>query len=99
MRISDWSSDVCCSDLRALRQQCGRWRRKIVNGNGKGRPEKTKKSATGRIGCACSKLIRTAFDRPKGWGQGNSVDRKSVGEGKSVSVSVDLGGRRRIKQK
>src|SRR3546814_8307928 len=26
MRISDWSSDVCSSDLRAIRQGCGRMR-------------------------------------------------------------------------
>src|SRR3546814_14085335 len=30
---------------------------------------------------------------------GGTLDRKSVGSGKSVSVSVDLGGRRIIKQK
>src|SRR3546814_19437061 len=32
---------------------------------------------------------------PKDW----EADRKSVGEGKSVSVGVDLGGRRRTKKK
>src|SRR3546814_13340562 len=77
MRISDWSADVCSSDLRArarrvpsnadrpvarpMRRRWARWRRR----------------RTGRRG----------------------ADRKSVVYGKSVSVRVDLGGRRIIKIK
>src|SRR3546814_19261967 len=34
-----------------------------------------------------------------GWHGAADLDRKSVGEGKSVSVRVDLGGRRSIKKK
>src|SRR3546814_3934519 len=70
MRISDWSSDVCSSDLSTSRTPNG---------------------------AACARGSRTiAASTPCGSGSG---DRKSVVKGKSVSVRVDLGGRRIIKQK
>src|SRR3546814_15016992 len=69
MRISDWSSDVCSSDLRRHR----------VAGHGH------------RIGARWSRN-RVRPLRPR-------ADRKSVVKGKSVSVRVDLGGRRLIKKK
>src|SRR3546814_15679619 len=84
MRISDWSSDVCSSDLglattSAVLSYVGRpfdaWR--------EGKPH-----------------------RVYGWHDTHSEnypelgrDRKSVAQGKSVSVRVDLGGRRIIKKK
>src|SRR3546814_15610347 len=109
MRISDWSSDVCSSDL------CGRPARnwwkigffvmlimfeaarewavamtyeppKISSGFYVGRVE-TLVSATGR------------WKRTEKGSELVPGDRKSVVEGKSVSVRVDLGGRRIIKQK
>src|SRR3546814_21155280 len=67
MRISDWSSDVCSSDLPTRRDQPSR-------------------PARGRAGRPAPTPRRAA-------------DRKSVVEGKSVSVRVDLGGRRIIKKK
>src|SRR3546814_18162791 len=75
MRISDWSSDVCSSDLReheltaAQRDVAG-----DVRGQHVGRELDPREADVQR-------------------------DRKSVVEGKSVSVSVDLGGRRIMKQK
>src|SRR3546814_7705036 len=72
MRISDWSSDVCSSDLGA----------KIESKHG--RPS----------------FLHT-HARPRGRAQGDprlGADRKSVVSGKSVSVRVDLGGRRIIKK-
>src|SRR3546814_2449073 len=69
MRISDWSSDVCSSDLR-------------------GRP-----------------LVLAAAGRPRrlrvdaGDVVAGVEGRKSVVEGESVSVRVDLGGRRTIPHK
>src|SRR3546814_17779158 len=80
MRISDWSSDVCSSDLQsALIIDLGNW----------------------VIRAACNQLAELARQ-----GLGDrfltihvSPDRKSVVLGKSVSVHVDLGGRRIIKQK
>src|SRR3546814_1162995 len=72
LRISDWSSDVCSSDLGARRgsRRAGAGRRAS--------------SADGRRRDAAAPQRR---------------DRKSVEEGKSVSVRVDLGGRSIIKIK
>src|SRR3546814_19114455 len=71
MRISDWSSDVCSSDL-GLRHEvpAPRDRLRQAQGDGRGRENR----AAG-------------------------ADRKSVVLGKSVSVRVDLGGRRIITKK
>src|SRR3546814_19023006 len=72
MRISDWSSDVCSSDLpernRALLEEAGF---EVI-----------------------SPFFRSLWFTGW-WGR----DRKSVVKGKSVSVRVDLGGRRIIKKK
>src|SRR3546814_20542475 len=71
MRISDWSSDVCSSDL---------------------------------IFCVALPLDRFAIGGVDAQKMGQLAvdgheDRKSVVEGKSVSVRVDLGGSRIIKKK
>src|SRR3546814_12561161 len=75
MRISDWSSDVCSSDLDHV---------------------VAAKAAFG----SCRWLVDTLCPR---FGIESTVvdgrDRKRVVSGKSVSVRVDLGGRRIIKQK
>src|SRR3546814_20109870 len=68
MRISDWSSDVCSSDLTPSRQE----RRKVSVAS-----------------TSFFSLIRASSTM--------GPDRKSVVKGKSVSVRVDLGGRRIIK--
>src|SRR3546814_17374229 len=70
MRISDWSSDVCSSDLEH-------------------RPAERPADAG------------DAADHPSLFADdgGGGPDRKSVVKGKSVSVRVDLGGRRVIKNK
>src|SRR3546814_16046373 len=89
MRISDWSSDVCSSDLalvvgdwvndkQHLRQPLLKW----LTASGERR---VKVDATG-------KAAHTIITLNKRYG-----DRKSVVSGKSVSVRVDLGGRRIIK--
>src|SRR3546814_12885971 len=89
MRISDWSADVCSSDL--------------VPGIGRG-PGFPRQGSGGRGGdllrdrVRCPRLGRLsrAFhrrDRDRLW-----RDRKRVVSGKSVSVRVDLGGRRIIKK-
>src|SRR3546814_17737879 len=95
MRISDWSSDVCSSDLlpgnfdavsRWLNaeplQQCLCLIQQIA-GNIAGLGKHCIKIGTGLV-----------VQRRKAL-----VDRKSVVKGKSVSVRVDLGGRRIIKKK
>src|SRR3546814_15807104 len=96
MRISDWSSDVCSSDLQAMLAGPGRVRLGVdVQAHGDAR------LAVGRAGLVLA---------PVGHHDGDLVivgvdvflhgsgDRKSVVEGKSVSVRVDLGGRRIIKK-
>src|SRR3546814_18402654 len=98
MRISDWSSDVCSSDLpiptpdgdgRAGRMRAHRkWR------SGSARPPSARGSASseGQADKSCGG--RTGWNRQ---GTRPPGDRKSGGEGKGVSVRVDLVGRRPIK--
>src|SRR3546814_20094720 len=104
MRISDWSSDVCSSDLvdgqrGAPAPDDGRWPM----------PGAPSFSLLARIGPAFYPIGKddTFEARNEGvlrlWfnddSPGANSDRKSVVSGKSVSVSVDLGGRCNIKQK
>src|SRR3546814_13312732 len=70
MRISDWSSDVCSSDLRGV--------------------------AAVEIQRRTLEILGTLQVERR---QHPVADRKSVVSGKSVSVRVDLGGRRIIKKK
>src|SRR3546814_7274183 len=76
MRISDWSSDVCSSDLHPGEDRQGA-RRALPD-------------PTGPVGQA-QRSLADALRR-------HEADRKSVVSGKSVSVRVDLGGRRIIKK-
>src|SRR3546814_6409931 len=95
MRISDWSSDVCSSDLlpkssvapaaRAPHVSCC-WSHH--------RMRQAVPSATWRSGYGLSFGIP-----PRVWNGGLSIDRQSGVEGKSESVRVDIGGRRVIKEK
>src|SRR3546814_20745968 len=84
MRISDWSSDVCSSDLRLDVEILVEWDR---CGHA---------HAPVRTGAASWPNREPAATLRRGIA---AIDRKSVVEGKSVSVSVDLGGRRIIKKK
>src|SRR3546814_12375082 len=101
MRISDWSSDVCSSDL-LLRATGGvgavAWTvrhplrvpaiRRVPRRTG-GLPDADRHRG-----------LATGGPRPdERPGPNGGADRKSVGEGKSVSVRVDLGGRRILKKK
>src|SRR3546814_15717454 len=90
MRISDWSSDVCSSDLHrsdVLRR--GRTHVPLLCRDGRCHARRQRRTyrlgASGRCGGRCESLRRP--------------DRKSVVEGKSVSVRVDPGGSRIIKKK
>src|SRR3546814_16784375 len=100
MRISDWSSDVCSSDLDAmlamrddivpeLAWQMGRPVR-----YGAGELRGFEERARHMIAIAPQALAPIAPEARTGF-----RERKSVVEGKSVSVRVDLGGRRNIKTK
>src|SRR3546814_19319128 len=89
MRISDWSSDVCSSDLAGDQHQPDRrWPGggRGVAGAGHVRPSWSRAGGpAGRIDLSAD---RGALGSPG--------DRKSVVLGKSVSVRVDLGCRRMI---
>src|SRR3546814_8319738 len=88
MRISDWSSDLCSSDLSTSTESF----------------KASSKSALKNAPCWRDPPELTRGDygtypRTNGATRGTRTDRKSVVEGKSVSVSVDLGGSRSIKKK
>src|SRR3546814_9085077 len=93
MRISDWSSDVCSSDLR---------RRTVAAAAGLQRPPRAAvrllhaghPDEHGGLHPGQSEPVRPGGAR----GAGRQPDRKSVVEGKTVSVGVDLGGRSNIKK-
>src|SRR3546814_14879778 len=109
MRISDWSSDVCSSDLKEDRRPVGG---EIVGGE----PIALHQHRIGRDGAHVRyEPAKMPGDLPVGrfvvldrgrnaacFAQAvnlDHLDRKSVVSGKSVSVRVDLGGRRIIKKK
>src|SRR3546814_11734723 len=79
VRISDWSSDVCSSDL-----------------PDRGGRRAGTRAAVGRAARPRPAARRRRAERGPGDPAG---DRKSVVEGKSVSVSVDIGGRRISRKK
>src|SRR3546814_4226661 len=85
MRISDWSSDVCSSDLALHKQQHG------VVGDQLG--DAVVSGGVGHCRSPGRRAIAPAKYLPP------MQDRKSGVEGKSVLVRVDLGGRRIIKKK
>src|SRR3546814_6280042 len=110
MRISDWSSDVCSSDLighllvvgRAVIEVAGadllfdaadavhQARRTRLDP----RPRELFITRIGQQRFALGRKLVMELDRKR-----RVIDRKSVVSGKSVSVRVDLGGRRIIKKK
>src|SRR3546814_20468195 len=107
VRISDWSSDVCSSDRHASdrargRRRLLRLRPRPDDGRGRGsiagaRRRQAQDTHRALHGGSPVRRRRGPDARPPGPGAG--PDRKSVVEGKSVSVRVDLGGRRILKKK
>src|SRR3546814_15037689 len=102
MRISDWSSDVCSSDL------FGDDGRSDLRGGGRdqGRlfpPFRVEGGAGGRRGRGLDRPrapdVRDAAACEARRSARSTADRKSVVEGTSLLVSVNLGGRRIIKKK
>src|SRR3546814_20933125 len=114
MRISDWSSDVCSSDLACVH---GRLRggdadcdafiaESLVAAVARpyGEPDEARVKRTGAFHaiCRCIGGKRFAVLRPDGTldeQPDRVIDRKRVVEGKSVSVRGDLGGGRVINNK
>src|SRR3546814_16113973 len=100
MRISDWSSDVCSSDLKAHTTQA-RHRAALSHtwhalscSDATGEGSTTSSVAPSKVSSSrrssCLWQVQSTSRNP---------DRKSVVSGKSVSVRVDLGGRRTLKKK
>src|SRR3546814_17965258 len=100
MRISDWSSDVCSSDLK-MKETAELYLGETVTEAVITVPayfNDSQRQATkdaGKIaGLAVLRIIHAPTAAALAYG-----DRKSVVSGKSVSVLVDLGDRRIIKKK
>src|SRR3546814_14400852 len=108
MRISDWSSDVCSSDLGkqgSLRDARGKLLFSMVEYARKLKPRailienvKALQSAPNLAGKRGG-VVQVLKQELESLGDKVSTDRKSVVIGKRVSVRVDLGGRRLIKKK
>src|SRR3546814_15291771 len=95
MRISDWSSDVCSSDLHESRHQ------HTASGGVRRRPRLAARLAHDAAWHQRRSLHRSRIREArvrKTLEQSLAGDRKSVVKGKSVSVSGDHGGRRIIKK-
>src|SRR3546814_11056544 len=99
MRISDWSSDVCSSDLLALCLSSSA----TPAGSSSSPPAAASSAGVASAGSGYaprSSRKRASRQLPAAQATPSGVrDRKGVGEGKRVSVRVDLGGRRYIKKK
>src|SRR3546814_16758851 len=99
MRISDWSSDVCSSDL------CVEQARRVPR-HGPDRVDRiVAHGPVHRPWCAGPDAVRHRAGRLALHAAGPSrtvapgrKDRKSAARGKSVSVRVDIGGRRIFKK-
>src|SRR3546814_18406434 len=100
MRISDWSSDVCSSDLeakaQAARAQAEQHRAMQAMADSF---EETVGALVEGIAAAATELAAAAGTMTAAADQTNAQDRKSVEWGKSVSESVVLGGCWYIKKK
>src|SRR3546814_11256584 len=102
MRISDWSSDVCSSDLGEVTH-----RDQVYPGEHQAIvPEALWDAVQTRLACnAIARKRQTNAREPSllagriSDGEGRRKDRQSVVGGKSVSVRGDPGGRRIIKKK
>src|SRR3546814_12715296 len=103
MRISDWSSDVCSSDLFVRDVAELLWLH--TEHDPFGAPAGAKPFGERReLRDTRARRGERIDDRDRGrvkprFQPATQQDRKSVVEGKSVSVRVDLGGRRIIKKK
>src|SRR3546814_12274886 len=103
MRISDWSSDVCSSDLLAQEVflRLLRYSEKTAVEN----PLGYLLRIAGNVASEWRERARVSKPHDQEWlddlliEPDKEPDRKSVVQGKSVSVRVDLGGRRIIKKK
>src|SRR3546814_12334273 len=105
MRISDWSSDVCSSDLSRPNISAflpkGLLSRIITATELADTDEFGRQNVGALILCLVRRRTLQRLHPPHTFGYCRTMhkDRQSVGSGKSVSVRVDLGGRRVLKKK
>src|SRR3546814_11249135 len=105
MRISDWSSDVCSSDLRLRKMphlEQVVWSQEEPKNNGYWTfVEPFVEHCMGEAGVKAKRpaYAGRAPSASPATGLAKRQDRKSVALGKSVSVRVYLGGRRILKKK
>src|SRR3546814_15531996 len=113
MRISDWSSDVCSSDLRILSTELDdhhQWRIKEEQAEQYSRnsPPAIRQSHSAILPRQLMPQLALSCQQFGAWSSVSNPayllvrikpDRKSVVEGKRVSVRLDLGGRRNLKKK
>src|SRR3546814_14674367 len=103
MRISDWSSDVCSSDLTAVflgeAQRLREARQRVFRG-GRGGLGQPRQAVRGDQAAArgLRPLQRAVVDGVEERRLVVGQDRKSVVEGKRVAIRLDLGGLRIIKK-
>src|SRR3546814_13127923 len=102
MRISDWSSDVCSSDLQKLKAPARKTR--SSGGMFDGLSDEAldldmlrQGEADIRVDIAGIRALGFVVGPPAFAAKLPGGDRKSVVQGKSVSVRVDIGGRRTFK--
>src|SRR3546814_11131283 len=104
MRISDWSSDVCSSDLKAKahtrRRTIDDTEQRLVHTR---QPRHRHMQCACKLAYGCSAIVAGSLHHANvsahAEQSSRAGDRKSVVKGKSVSVRVDLGGPRIIKNK
>src|SRR3546814_11095043 len=100
MRISDWSSDVCSSDLRPAGAD-GHRLAAVAGGFARSCPARLAGAAGHPAAVAGDPAVRDPClaGAVAAAGPVANGDRKSVVEGTSVYVRLDLAGRRIIKKK
>src|SRR3546814_14202433 len=106
MRISDWSSDVCSSDLPVRRSRTMNEETNVRRAGSALEADVVRDALAlyeppftfdhGYIYDAKDRMVMDAHRRTN---EAGHTDRKRVVEGQSVSVRVDLGGRRILKKK
>src|SRR3546814_21043829 len=99
MRISDWSSDVCSSDLLFVEndEPVARVLRANIDTLAAATQAKIVRGSVLTLGPARAVYDLILLDPPYGTGAGCRSEERRVGKG--VSVRVDLGGGRLLKNK
>src|SRR3546814_12557772 len=100
MRISDWSSDVCSSDRWWLHHSLKGLSAALED---KGAPLLLLRGKCDEVLAELARetgirRVHAVQHHEPWWRRAEARDRKSVVSGKSVSVRVDIGGRRIIKK-